>query len=117
MTYNDPIALDGTLEFTDDFQGDDDTYEADPYDGHSSFCDYLDANAVYAGVTERAFNAARVAEDRSLNNAYRADDNARRRNAHRAERAANPDAVREATRKRVAAYRARKRAERAAKRG
>ena len=91
--------------------------EADAFGGYTSFFDLVEAHAVYAGVAERAYDAARKAEERETNHAYRYDDNRRRREAHKAERQADPDAVREATRKRVAAHRARKRAERLAQKG
>ena len=121
----------------------------EPYYGFSSFTEIVEANSIYAGVAERAFDAARKADDRKSNHAdrasdnsrrsaaraanpeyrasdnarrsaaraanpeYRASDNARRNAAYKAERAADPEAVRAKERERQRACRARKRAQRA----
>jgi len=85
----------------------------EPYYGFSSFTEVVEANSIYAGVAERAYHAACVADDRKYNHAYRASDNARRNAAYKAERAADPEAVRAKERERQRACRARKRAQRA----
>ena len=103
----------------------------EPYYGFSSFTEVVEANSIYAGVAERAYHAACVADDRKYNHAdraqerdrkrdfraanpeYRASDNARRNVAYKAERAADPEAVRAKERERQRACRARKRAQRA----
>ena len=94
-----------------------DDSDASPFAGYSSFFDFVEAHAVYADVAERAYQAARFADTAAHDHAYRAQHNARRKAAHAAERAADLDGVRERTRQRVAAYRARKRAERLAQQG
>ena len=79
--------------------------------GFTNFTAVVEANAVYAGVAEHAFQAARLSDLRKHNHAYRATDAGRRKAAHKAAKAADPDGVREATRLRVAKHRAKKRAE------
>ena len=124
VTYDDAGAL-TTLDDSD----------VNSFAGYSSFFDFVEAHAVYADVADRAYDAARKADDRALDHAarydealrlrerraadtgYREADNARRAAAHAAERAADLDGVRERTRQRVAAHRARKRAERLAQKG
>ena len=59
----------------------------EPYYGFSSFTEIVEANSIYAGVAERAFDAARKADDRKYNHA----DCAQERERQRDFRAANPE--------------------------
>ena len=113
---NSPTYLD---DYADDFEygldgdgalvpfGDDDVAHL----GFTNFTAVVEANAVYAGVAERAYDAARKRDDYELDHAARHDATKRRKAAHKAAKAADPDGVREATRLRVAKHRAKKRAE------
>ena len=86
--------------------------------GYSSFFEAAEAHAVYAEVAELAHDAARKRDARSVDHAGVAADRQRSAAAQAALRAADPDGVRKATRERVRAYRARKRAaERLARQG